>query len=389
MTRPRVVVAGLGDTGILTAIHLSRHTDVVGISSKTGLVSGQELGLRVSRPDTWARDYRIPFERFRKLDRVRTVHGSLTAADLDGRTVTVTGADGTEHVEPFDALIIATGVRNGFWRRPGLQSPTDVDRDLTAAHSRLARAESIAVVGGGAAAVSAAANLAATWPDKRIDLYHPGERALPRHHQRTWQNVAARLDRLGVGVHGGHRAQVPEGFGCDEITTGRVEWSTGQQPVQADAVLWAIGRVAPNSEWLPAEILDADGFVRVTPELRVPGHQRVYAVGDIAATDPLRSSARNRADRLLAHNVRVDLSGRPDRARTYVPPRRRWGSVLGVQHDGLQVFAPNGRAFRFPAWSVDAVLQPWIVRRGIYGGIRDTGSPTSSLLSPDRRWRRT
>ena len=104
MTRPRVVVAGLGDTGILTAIHLSRHADVVGISSKTGLVSGQELGLRVSRPDTWARDYRIPFERFSKLDRVRTVHGSLTAADLDGRTVTVTGADGTEHVEPFDAL---------------------------------------------------------------------------------------------------------------------------------------------------------------------------------------------------------------------------------------------------------------------------------------------
>lgn len=41
--RKRVVVAGLGDTGVLTAIHLSRHADVVGISVKPALVSGQEL----------------------------------------------------------------------------------------------------------------------------------------------------------------------------------------------------------------------------------------------------------------------------------------------------------------------------------------------------------
>ena len=38
--------------------------------------------------------------------------------------------------------------------------------------------------------------------------------------------------------------------------------------------------------------------------------------------------------------------------------------------DGLEVFAPNGKAFRFPAWSIQTVLQPWIVRRGIYGGVR-------------------
>ena len=30
MTKPRIVVAGLGDSGLLTAIHLSRHADVLG-----------------------------------------------------------------------------------------------------------------------------------------------------------------------------------------------------------------------------------------------------------------------------------------------------------------------------------------------------------------------
>jgi hypothetical protein len=98
------------------------------------------------------------------------------------------------------------------------------------------------------------------------------------------------------------------------------------------------------------------------------GAPDVFALGDVAATDPLRSSARNRADRLLARNVRRHLAGRP--LGRYRAARRRWGAVLGFQPDGLRIFTPSGRAFRFPAWSIQTVLQPWIVRRGIYGGVR-------------------
>ena len=65
---PRVLIAGLGDIGVLTAIHLSRHADVVGISAKPELVSGQELGVRLARPDDWARDNRVAFGRYRRLD---------------------------------------------------------------------------------------------------------------------------------------------------------------------------------------------------------------------------------------------------------------------------------------------------------------------------------
>ena len=369
MTRKRVVIAGLGDSGILTALRLARDADVVGISAKPALVSGQELGIRLSRPDDWARDYWIAFDRFRGLDRVRTVHGRLTGVDLTARTVSVVGVDGTLTTEDFDALVISTGVSNGFWRRPTLQSPADVGADLRAAHDRLADANSVIVVGAGAAAVSSAANLAGTWPDKRVDLYYPGERPLPAHHPKIWARIRRRLHGLGVGLHDGHRAVVPDGFACDEIGTGPVQWSTGQAPASADAVLWAIGRVAPNTGWLPSELLDDDGFVRVTPDLRVPGHTGVFAIGDVAATDPLRSSARNRADGLLAHNVRAEFDGKP--LRSYRAPTRRWGSVLGAQPDGLEVFASNGRAFRFPAWSVDRILQPLIVRQGIYKGVRN------------------
>lgn len=373
MSRPRVVIAGLGDSGLLTAIKLSRHADVVGISVKPALVSGQELGLRVSRPREWARDNWIPFENFRGLDRVRTVQATLTGLDLEQHVVHAETPDGAAITEPYDALVISTGVSNGFWRRPTVQSADDIAADLRSTHTRLGAAHSVMVVGGGAAAVSTAANLATVWPDKRIDLYYPRDTALAEHHPKTWERVQRRLIQLGVGLHPGHRAVLPDGFTGEEITDSPVQWSTGQEPASADAVIWAIGKVKPNTGWLPPELLDEDGFVKVTPELRVCGHERVFAIGDVAASDPMRASARARADGLLAHNVRAELEG--GTLKTYTPPRRRWGSVIGIQPDGLEVFAPNGSAFRFPSWSIDRVLMPLIVRRGIYGGVRQNRPP--------------
>lgn len=368
MTRPRVVIAGLGDSGLLTAIHLARHADVVGVSQRPGLVSGKELGTRLTRPDAWAQDHWISFDRYRRLDSVRAVHGTLTGVDLDSRRVRVTGADGHESEEPYDVLVISTGVTNGFWRPPGLMSSRDVAASLAADHARLAQAASIAVIGGGPAAVSSALNAAVTWPRARVDVFFPGDRLLPHHHPRAARTLLGRLTELGVGVHPGHRAVVPDGFACDRITDDPIAWSTGQPPHAADAVLWTIGQVRPNTQWLPASLLDEQGFVIVEPSLRVPGHPGVFAIGDVAATDPLRTSARNRADKLLARNIRAELTGR--RLRDYRPRRGQWGSVVGVQPNGLEVFAPNGRAYRFPAWTIRGLLQGLIVERGIYRGVR-------------------
>ncbi|MDT5018348.1 MAG: apoptosis-inducing factor 2, partial [Mycobacterium sp.] len=185
MNRKRVVIAGLGDSGVLTAINLARHADVVGISAKPGLVSGQELGWRLSRPQEWARHNWIPFDRFRGLDRVRTVHGRLIGVDLAAREVVVQREGHPAESEQYDVLVISTGVSNGFWRQPGMQSADEITAGLHAAHERLGAAESVIVVGGGAAAVSSAGNVARTWPNKRVALYFPGERALPHHHDRV------------------------------------------------------------------------------------------------------------------------------------------------------------------------------------------------------------
>ncbi len=377
MTQPRVVVVGLGDTGVLTAIRLARHAEVMALTTKPGLVSGQELGLRLARPDTWMRDYRIDLDRFRGLDRVRTVHARATGLDLARRTVAFTAADGKPGSAAYDALVIATGVTNGFWRHPALQDEAAVTAELLSSHQRVAAASTIAVVGGGAAAMSAAAQLAERWPATSVHLYYPGDRGLPHHHGRVWADVAQRLAALGVVLHPRHRAVLPPGDGIRRLGEGPVTWSTGQPAADAEVVVWAVGRVEPNTSWLPQDLLDERGFVRVGPTLQAVGHSNVFAVGDVAATDPLRTSARNQGHKLVAHNVRAHLSGRA--LKSYRPPRRRWGSVLGAQRDGLVVFAPNGRRFRFPVWSVETLLQRFVVRRGIYGGVR---APAAARIPP-------
>lgn len=365
--RTRVLVAGLGDTGVLAAGALARHRDlaVTGVSPTTGLVSGQELGLRLRDPDAWSRDYRIAYRSFRRLDPVDVVHGRLVSADLDAHEVSVEHPDGTTGTLGWDVLVVATGVANGFWRSDGLRDDAAVAADLAARHAQVAAAATVAVVGGGAAAVSAAYNLAVRWPDKQVSLWFPGERALPQHHGRTWAGVRRRLEAAGVALHPGHRAVLPE---SDEPCPGPVRWSTGQPDAPADLVVWAVGRVRPHTGWLPAEVLDEQGFVRTGRDLRVPGTDRVFAIGDVAATDPLRSTARNFAHPVLVRNVRAHLAGEP--LREVALPARRWGSVLGPQRSGLEVFDKGGRAFRVPRAVVDRALQPLVVKRGIYGGVR-------------------
>jgi hypothetical protein len=132
-----------------------------------------------------------------------------------------------------------------------------------------------------------------------------------------------------------------------------------------DALIVSTG--VTNGFWRRPHLQSAD---EIGADLRA-AHDRLAAAQSVivAATDPLRSSARNRADGLLTHNVLATFAGRP--LKTFRAPKRRWGSVIGIQPDGLEVFAPNGRAFRFPAWSFDSVLMPLIVRWGIYRGVRD------------------
>jgi NADH dehydrogenase FAD-containing subunit len=368
--RKRVLVAGLGDAGLLVAIELSRDFDVVGVSPKPALVSGQELGVRLARPDEWKRDFLIEFERYQGLDGVRIVRGRVVSVDPALGSLRIEHADGHASEESWDALVLSPGVTNGFWRNAEFEDFASIERGIRDASGAVAGVRTLAVVGGGASGVSAALNLAAGHPERSVHLFFGQDRPLPAYHPRIRAQIERSLRDAGVSLHPGHRARVPEGFALDGFTRDPLCFSTGQAPFSADLTLWTIGRMRPNTGFVPPEMLDAHGFIRTDRNLRVPGHPNVFAVGDAAATDPNRSSARNRGYGVVAHNVRVLLGGRESSLRTFEAPAHRWGSILGVQPDGLRVFDSRGRSFRMPRWFVDRVLFPIVVRKAIYRGIR-------------------
>jgi NADH dehydrogenase FAD-containing subunit len=363
-----VLVAGLGDTGVLVATRLARACDVVAVATRPALVSGQELGLRLAEPATWARSYYVPFARFRRLDGVRIVHGRVVRSDLDARCVHVERADGGHAVEPYDVLVVATGVSSGLWRNDRVEDLDAVDADLARVRADLDGAATIAVVGGGASGVSAACHLARRGR-ARVHLFHDGDAPLPGHPAAVRAWVVDRLAAEGVARHPGHRARIPEDFRGERLTHEPVVWASGQPPFAADAVLWAVGAARPHTGFLPPEVLDAGGFVRVNEHLAVPGHPEVFAVGDVAASDPLRSSARNDGHRVVVANVRAVLRGRPARAR-FRPARARWGSILGLLPEGLTVALPTGHRIRIPRWIAAPAIYGLYVPALLYGGLR-------------------
>jgi len=293
--------------------------------------------VRLARPNDWARDYWIPFDRFRRLDRVRIIEGTLTGVELAGRAVSGNDGDGAEFVEEYDALVISTGVSNGFWRRPTLQSAADVGADLHAAHDRLATAASVIVVGGGAAVVTSAVNLATTWPDKRIDLYFPGDRALGGYHPRIWQRIQRRLTALGVGVHPGHRAALTNGFAGEETTGGRrLEYRTGGGFRRCGAVgdragatqhRLAAARVARRQRIRSRHIRAAGG--------RSTGGVRGRRHGGHRSAAQLGSQSRRRANR--AQRARRRRPG------TYRAPGRRWARSWASSPTGWRSSCPPAR----------------------------------------------
>ena len=236
---------------------------------------------------------------FRDNARMRVLRGTVTAVDAAARRVI---ADG--RAIAYDMLVLATGATHGYFGReewavyaPGLKSVADATSIRSRILDAFEKAEAtddaalqrklltFLICGAGPTGVEMAgaiAELARNGMAKdfrnfdpasaRILLVHAGSRVLPQFDERLSAFARGSLEALGVEVHTDSRVELINGDGV--VVNG--------ERIAAGTVLWAAGVVAsPASAWLGAEA-DRAGRIKVGPDLSVPGHPDIFAIGDTA-----------------------------------------------------------------------------------------------------------
>ena len=154
----------------------------------------------------------------------------------------------------------------------------------------------------------------------RVILIEGGPRVLAHLPSGLSASAQRQLEKLGVEVRVGVKVKT--------ITQGRVEPENGRI-IEAENIIWAAGvSASPLTQKLRTE-LDHAGRVKVKPDLSLPGHSEVFAIGDMALVlgqdgrpVPGVSPAAMQMARKIARIIRDELDlGAEDVAR---PPFKYW-----------------------------------------------------------------
>jgi NADH dehydrogenase len=210
-----------------------------------------------------------------------------------------------ENTLPYDYLVLAMGGRNSYFGHPeweafapGLKSLDDALRIRSHTLLTFEKAENdlegseceklmtIVIIGGGPTGMELAgafAELARTVlrrdfrhidpAQARIILLEGAPAILAQFPPELSRSAQRQLETLGVHVRTSTKVK--------DIRDGEVELEGGEI-IRAATILWAAGVSAvAMTKKLGAE-LDRAGRVKVNPDLSLPGHAEVFAIGDMA-----------------------------------------------------------------------------------------------------------
>jgi len=296
----RVVVVGAGFGGLAAVRALARAGMRVTLIDRNIYATFQPLLYQVATGGLTSSDVAYPARGASRRHGAVFRHGELAGIDRAARRITL--ADGA--MLGYDYLILATGVAAAYHGVPGAaehslslytrrdaialrdQIMADLDR---ISRTGLREDVAVTVIGGGATGVELAGTLAdlravtlpALFPEidparVRITLVEHGPALLAPFHPALREYACRELTARGVDVQ--------LGTAIAEITPGQVVLTDGTT-LRSDITIWAAGVAAPDAvrDWV---LPQADGGrVRTGPDLRVPGDDRIFAVGDIALID--------------------------------------------------------------------------------------------------------
>ena len=332
---PHVVIVGAGFGGMACAAGLRHEPARVTLIDRENYHLFQPLLYQVATAALSPADITTPVRAaFRDNARMRVLRGTVTAVDAAARRVI---ADG--RAIGYDTLVLATGATHGYFGHeewavyaPGLKSIADATSIRSRILDAFEKAEAtedpalqrklltFLICGAGPTGVEMAgaiAELAHNGMAKdfrnfdpasaRILLVQAGPRVLPQFDERLSAFARSSLQALGVEVHTDSRVELIDGDGV--VVNG--------ERIAAGTVLWAAGVVAsPASAWLGAEA-DRAGRIMVGPDLSVPGHPDIFAIGDTALSSawggqpvPGLAPAAKQGGAYVASVLRARLRGR-------------------------------------------------------------------------------
>jgi NADH dehydrogenase len=312
----------------------------------------------------------------RKTGNVKVLMARVTSVDLDARTVTT--ADGDRIT--YETLVLASGAVSNDFGVPGVAEhafPLKRLDDALAlrAHilDRFERAAAdpsliadggldVVVCGGGPTGVEMAGGLLELYHnvlvkdfphlpvgEARVVLVELADRLLPPFTTRSSRRARRTLERRG--------AEVRVGVGVERIDDTKVHLTDGTV-IAAHTAVWAAGVTAEGLAASTGSPQTRGGRLVVEPDLSLPGHPEVFAVGDIAASPdhdgtplPQVSPPAIQGGRHVARQIRLGLATQPF---SYFDKGQM--STIG-RHDAVTEF-PNG-------WRLSGVIG-WVSWLGLH-----------------------
>lgn len=331
----RVVIVGAGFGGLEATYRLAGAPVAITLIDRRNHHLFQPLLYQVATASLATSEIAWPI-RYLLRDRPEVTTLFATVTDVDAGRRCVRLEDGSE--VPYDTLVLATGVRHAYfghdeWEKfaPGLKTledATTLRRHILVAFERAERETDPArraarltfvIVGGGPTGVELAGTIAElarhTLPgdfrnidtrQARVVLIEAGPRVLAGFADDLSAYAQASLEKIGV--------EVVLGQAVTEIDREGVVY--GGKRLNAKTMIWAAGvRASPAAEWLGAPA-DRAGRVQVEPDLTVPGHPEIFAIGDTVTIDawagkpvPGIAPAAKQEGRYVADAIRARLRG--------------------------------------------------------------------------------
>jgi pyruvate/2-oxoglutarate dehydrogenase complex dihydrolipoamide dehydrogenase (E3) component len=218
---------------------------------------------------------------------------------LDGEKRVVVGE---ETIEARRAVILAGGTTPLLPPMDGLaEADPWTNRDATTAHDVPA---SLIIMGGGVVGVEMAQAYCTL--GARVTLIEGERRLLPCEEEFACEQVTDALAEQGVDIRTGQTATaVRRERAGGPVSITLADGSTAT----ADELLVAVGR-APQADGLGLETvgLVADGYVDVDEHTRVPGHDWLYAIGDLNGRAPFTHMAKYQAAIAAGHVLGQDMA---------------------------------------------------------------------------------